>query len=108
VDLEANDGANETLAQIKAQTTEAQQRRFDEVTASSFSRATFRGDHVVSAFETGGWLDTSHSPPAIKRAAWLVLDASGTHKFLVAFVSFHDATTSSPGTVVMHIKQVNG
>ena len=40
--------------------------------------------------------------------AWLVVDASGQHKFLVGFSNFKNATTSSPGTVVMHFKPVSG
>jgi hypothetical protein len=104
VDLEANSTSSETLGQVKAKTADTEQPRFDGIDASSFASVTFRGDHVVSAFETGGWRDATRS----RGAAWLVIDATGAHKFLVAFLSFRDATTSSAGTVVMRVKPVKG
>jgi hypothetical protein len=108
VDLEANKTSSETLAQVKAKTPDTELPLFDGINASSFAIATFRGDHVVSAFESGGWLDASSSLPSPRRAAWLVVDARRAHKFLVAFPSFRNATTSSAGVVVMRIKPVNG
>lgn len=108
VDLDGSQTASEQLADVKARTADSEQAHFDGVTAASFSGATFRGDHIVSMFETGGWLDTSRAPPAPANQAWLVLDASGQRQYLVVFDSFSQATTSSPGTVVMHIKPVNG
>lgn len=106
VDLEADQTEGEQLAQSKAKTADSEQALFDGVNAASFARATFRGDHVVSAFETGGWLDDPQSPTAPTGQAWLVVDASGQRKFLVAFSAFQNATASSPGTVVAHIKPV--
>ncbi|HVW24520.1 MAG TPA: HmuY family protein [Polyangiaceae bacterium] len=108
IDLDASGTSAEQLQDVEKKTADAEQAQFDSVTAESFSKAVFRGDHVVSAFETGGWLDSTQSPPVPTGQAWLVVDASGQQKFLVAFSSFKNATTSSPGTVVVHIKPVSG
>lgn len=107
VDLEASETEGEQLARVKARTAESEQGLFDGVNAASFAGAAFRGDHVVSAFETGGWLDDPQSPTAPTGQAWVVVDASGQRKFLVAFSAFQNATASSPGTVVAHIKPVD-
>ena len=106
VDLEAADTANEALAQVELETADSELQRFTQVTAESYAKSTFRGDHVVSAFETGSWLDPSASPPKPASQAWLVADSSGKKQFLVAFSAFEGATNSSPGTIVMHIKPV--
>jgi hypothetical protein len=105
VDLQAAASAGETLAAVKARTAASELARFDSVGAADLAAATWRGDHVVSVFATGGWLDAERQPVA---QAWLVVEASGAHKFLIAFERFASPTTSSPGTVVMHIKPVSG
>ncbi|HEY4240365.1 MAG TPA: hypothetical protein VGM88_11140 [Kofleriaceae bacterium] len=104
-DLDAADPAD--LAAVMAETADGEQPAFDAATSASFASATFRGDHVVSAFESGGWVDLTASPPVPVAGAWLVVGASG-QKFLVSFGSFDNATTSSPGTVVLHFKPVSG
>jgi hypothetical protein len=112
VDLAGSQATSELLVDVAARTANSEQALFDGVNSSSFAGATFRGDHVVSMFETGGWLDRSSSASSAagvpSKQAWLVVDASGQHKFLVYFSDFHNATTSGPGTVVLHIKPVNG
>jgi hypothetical protein len=109
VDLEASQVAGEQLAAVMAETANSEQNLFDGVTTTTFGSAMFAGDHVVSAFETGGWLDDSQSPPApAQDQVWLVVDAGGQHQFLVTFTAFHDATAASPGTVVMQTKPVTG
>jgi hypothetical protein len=105
VDLQADLTAGETTDEVSLRTPESEQATFDVVTPSSLAAATFRGDHVVSAFERGRWLDTTTAPPRPRDAAWLVVDASGQHKFLISFL-FEQSTASSPGTVVLHIKPV--
>jgi hypothetical protein len=107
VDLQSAQTAGESLNDVEARTAASEQAQFDAVNSASFNGASFRGDHVVSAFETGRWLDTTQSPPVPVDQAWLVVEASGLHKFLVAF-TFRGATAASPGTVVMHIKPVSG
>lgn len=110
-DLQAAEAASEQLSVVQTRTAASEQGRFDAVNASSLANATFRGDHVVSAFETGVWVAPAKSPlaptPEPERV-WLVVDASGKHKFLITFSAFQNATTSSPGTVVAHIKPVSG
>lgn len=107
-DLQAAATAEEKLTDVSARTPDGEKAAFDAVTSAAFAGAVFRGDHVVSAFERGHWLVPSADPPQPDDAAWLVVDASGQHKFLVSFSSFEGATASSPGTVVMHIKPVSG
>jgi hypothetical protein len=106
VDLQAAETRTEQLAEIVAQSAASTLPRFSEVSRATLAAASFRGDHVVSAFETGVWLDAEASPIAPARAAWLVREASGERQFLVAFSEFREPTASSPGTVVVHIKPV--
>jgi len=104
VDLQAEETSAEELATVVKRSAASTLPRFADVSRTSLAMAQFRGDHVVSAFETGGWLDAAASPPAPVRAAWLVREASGERQFLVAFSEFREPTASSPGTVVVHIK----
>ncbi|MEI9938716.1 MAG: HmuY family protein [Pseudomonadota bacterium] len=106
VDLQASETSRETLVGIQAETDDDALARFDSVSLTSLANAQFRGDHVVSAFETGAWVVPGSNPQTPARAAWLVQDAAGEQKFLIAFSAFREPTTSSPGTVVMHIKPV--
>jgi hypothetical protein len=108
VDLQAAETRDEKLEDVAARTAAGTRAAFDDATMAAFAGAAFRGDHVVSAFERGRWLDTSVTPPRPEDAAWLVVDAAGGRKFLVSFSNFENPTASSPGTVVMHIKPVNG
>lgn len=89
-DLDAGDTAE--LATVKQRTADSEAPAFAAVT--SVTQA-LQPDHAVSAFETGDWLHHLDQ-------AWLVIDASGFHKFLINF----DPTTPPPGTVVMHVKPV--
>jgi len=106
VDLQASETSGETLTGIRAFTDADAAARFDDVSLESFAQAQFRGDHVVSAFETGVWVVPRSNPREPARAAWLVQDASALQNFLIAFSVFREPTTSSPGTVVMHVKPV--
>jgi hypothetical protein len=108
VDFDAHETAAETLAAIQGRTADGERARFDAVGVSAFASASFRGDHVVSGFERGRWLDVTTSPPRPANAAWLVVDAGGQGKFLISFSSFDNPTTSSAGTIVMRIKPVSG
>ncbi|MEO8905186.1 MAG: hypothetical protein ABI627_27005, partial [Polyangiaceae bacterium] len=105
-DLQASETSGESLANVKQETTEGALPTFDAVTAASLSGVVLRGDHVVSAFETGGWLDSKAFPATPTNSSWLVMAADGTSQFLVAFSEFRNSTTSSPGAVVMHVKPV--
>jgi hypothetical protein len=106
VDLQADQTSTEELAAIVEQSADSALVRFSDVSRASLASATFRGDHVVSAFETGVWLHAEASPIAPARAAWLVREASGERQSLLAFSEFREPTASSPGTVVVHIKPV--
>ena len=103
-DLQAADTSNELLADVQQRTAPSTASQFDGIAASDFAGATFRGDHVVSAFETGAWVVSDSSPRRPARSSWLVTDASGAHQFLVAFSAFQDPTAAAPGTVMMHVK----
>ncbi len=103
-DLQAGQSASEELSALKRLTADSEQVRFGGIDVDSFAEARFRGDHIVSAFETGQWLDASGIAPA--RAAWLVAQGAAEQRFLVAFSAFNKPTTSSPGTVVLHVKPV--
>jgi len=106
VDLQASERAAETLAGIQAEAEDEALVRFDSVTQASFDGKQFRGDHVVSAFETGAWVVAGSNPEEPAQATWLVQDAAGTQNFLIAFSAFREPSTSSPGTIVMHAKPV--
>ncbi len=106
VDLQASETSSETVPGIEAETADDALARFDRVSSASFANAQFRGDHVVSAFETGAWVAPDSRPEQPARAAWLVQDAVAEQKFLIAFSAFREPTTSSPGTVVIHVKPV--
>lgn len=109
LDLEASATADEKLADIMAETAATQLPVFDGVDATSFAGAKFRGDHVVSAFEAGSWVDTTTTPPTLSPDhAWLVVDASYTQAYLLTFTEFQGATAGAPGTVVTHLKPVTG
>lgn len=106
VDLDATSTSSETLAGVSELTAESEGPKFDAVTAASFDGQTFRGDRVVSAFSSPGWLDKNASPPAPAKAAWLVVGAGGDKRYLVGFSRFEGATATTPGTVVMRVKPV--
>lgn len=106
VDLQASETSAETLAGIQAETEDEALVRFDAVTLASLGGKQLRGDHVVSAFDTGAWLVPGSNPRAPAQAAWLVQDAAGKQNFLIALSAFREPSTSSPGTIVMHAKPV--
>lgn len=109
IDLEVSQTASEQLSTVESETADSEQPLFDGVDASAFAGMTLRGDHIVSAFETGAWTNTAQMPPTlVPNQAWLVVDASGQHQYLVALSAFQNATAASPGTVVIHIKPVTG
>lgn len=107
VDLSAGETPTESIAILEGRTAESELARFDAVTATSFDGQSFRGDRVVSGFGDA-WIDRKSSPIRPAYAAFLVVAADGTQKFLVAFAAFEAPTTTSPGTVVMRIKPVKG
>lgn len=107
VDLDQATTAGETLASVQKRTAASELAHFDQCTRDSFSGMAFHGDRIVSAF-TDLWVDESASPPAPRPGAYLVTDASGKKKFLVAFPSFQNPTAVSPGKVVVRIKSLEG
>lgn len=106
-DLEGSDTATEPLASVEQLTSDGEKPLFDRTNASAFDGKAFRGDHVVSVF-SDAWIDTTQTPIVPKTGAWLVVDATGNQKYLLAFTGFENPTTQSPGTVVMRIKPVKG
>lgn len=107
VDLNADERASETLNDVMARTAESEQAAFDAVTAAAFEDKSFRGDRIVTAF-SDRWIASTASSVTPVDAAWLVVDAAGTQKFLLGFVSFESPTPKSPGAVVVRIKPVKG
>ena len=107
VDLDADKTASETIDAIKALTSDSEKSRFDAASFASFDGKVLRGDRVVSGFGDA-WIDHKASPIKPAYAAWLVASADGKQKFLLGFGAFQNATTKSPGTVVMRIKPVKG
>lgn len=105
VDLQASEIAAEKLADLKKLTADGELSRFDAADVTAFDGLTFRGDHVVSAFETGVWLEPNAEPAQPVRAAWLVADSLGSLQFMIAFSSFRNQTTASPGTIALHVRR---
>ncbi len=106
VDLDAAKTASETLATVSAAKDVDLRARFDAVGASDFDGRSFRGDRVVSVFD-GGWYENDGTKMVPKDAVWLVQGANGSPSWLVAFATFLEPTTASPGTVVVWIKPVH-
>lgn len=106
-DLQAAETAEETLADLQKKTAQSELSRFDAADESSFAGLTFRGDHVVSAFEIGHWLKPDTDPPEPAHAAWLVVGSDGKSRFLTAFERFENPTATSPGTIALHVKPVS-
>jgi hypothetical protein len=105
VDLDADKVATEALDDVKARTAESEKPKFDAADGSSFDGKAFRGDRIVSGFAEA-WLDRTKSPIEPAFAAWLVVEASGTRKFLLAAAGLDSPTEKSPGTVVLRVKPV--
>lgn len=106
-DLDRAATASESLATLKARTPASERARFDAVGRAEAARGAFRADGVVSVF-TDAWADRDATPPAPVYAAWLVVDAAGARKFLVAFTAFDRPTEDGPGTVALTLKPVKG
>ena len=107
VDLGSSDVASEPMAAIKARTAASELPAFDAANRASFTGRSFRGDHVVSGFGDV-WIDRTKAEIAPAFASWIVADATGQKKYLVAFTSFERPTERSPGVVVMRVKPVKG
>ena len=110
IDLQSANTASETVSAVMNLTADGVKPAFDSTNAASFDGKAFHGDRVVTAF-TDRWLTSGVAPGPTATPthdAWLVLDSTGAQKSLVGFVSFENATTSSPGTIVMRIKPVKG
>lgn len=107
VDLDAAQTAAETVGAVQTRTPASELARFDAANAGAFANAAFRTDRVVSGFGDA-WLDRSSGAIAPANAAWLVVDASGTRKFLLGFTKLEGVTNTTSGTVVMRVKPVGG
>ncbi len=103
VDLEADKIATEAVAEVMERTAESEKAKFDAITLSAFDNKVFRGDRVVSGIGDR-WIDRTKSPIEPSTEAWLVVDSSNARKYLLGFSAFQSPTTTSPGTVVMHVK----
>ncbi|CAN5450606.1 hypothetical protein BH09MYX1_BH09MYX1_11080 [soil metagenome] len=106
VDLDAASTPTETLDTVSTIKDLDAKARFAAITPSSFDGKTFRGDRVISIFDDAWYVGVDGPKRVPAYASWLVQDAGGTKRYLVAIGSFENPTTSSPGTVVMRIKPV--
>ncbi|HQY63976.1 MAG: HmuY family protein [Myxococcales bacterium] len=104
-DLDEAGLKDETMDVVRARTPESERARFASVTRASFDGRSFRADGVVSGF-SDAWVDRAGASPAPAYATWIVVDAEG-NKFMIGFSKFVSASTTSPGTIVMHLKPVS-
>ncbi|XXX82588.1 HmuY family protein [Sorangium sp. So ce134] len=107
-DLQEKETRSEELAEVKERTAESEVARFDAADHAALTdpAVAYRGDHITTAF-TGRWLEPGSSPPApAKDAAWLVQSADGQSRFVAVIERFEGATDTSPGRVIMRVKQV--
>lgn len=105
-DLDEAATKDETVDVVQKRTEASEKARFDGVTRASFEGKPFRADRVVSGFGEL-WVDRKGAVPAPTYATWYLVGADGK-KYLVGFSSFVSATSTSPGTIVMHRKPVSG
>lgn len=108
VDVHLAESRSESIEQVKARTPATEAARFDAVGDAELSdpALSYRGDHIVTAFE-GRWLDPGASPAApAAKIAWLVQGADGGTRYLARIDRFEGATEATPGRVVMHVKKV--
>lgn len=96
------------LETYKAMTPASQLSPFDDVDFAALNAGTltYRGDRVVSAFDTA-WVDTSISPPTPTQTTWLVQRGDGGQRFLVYAEGFEGADDNHPGTVNLRVKAVS-
>ena len=96
----------QTLEVVKQLTAENTLPAFDAVGYEDLAdpMLVYRGDRVVSAFDTR-WYVAGESPTPAP-ATWLVQRSDGKGGFLVYFESFDGADAASPGTVTLRVKVV--
>ncbi len=108
VDLNADQSATETLATVKARTSQSEAAAFEALDYAALDEPglAYHGDRVVSAF-TDKWVDRASSPARLPDTeAWLVLSADGTSRFLIEFVELVNSTNDAAGTLVLRLRQV--
>lgn len=103
-DLDAPTRAGESLDTVRTRSADGERAHFEAVTRASFDGKPFLAEGIVSAFGDT-WVDRGGPTPTPRYATWILVDARG-QRFLVGFSAFVSATTTSPGTVVMHRKPV--
>jgi len=96
------------LEAYTAMTPASQQQPFDDLAFSDMDATalTYRGDRVVSAFDTA-WVNTSVTPPAPTTTTWLVQRGDAGQRFLVYAERFEGAGESHPGTIKLRVKAVS-
>jgi hypothetical protein len=103
VDLQSSSTETETLAEMKARTSDTTLARFEGITAAAFDGASFAPDRIVSGFGSE-WAALQSVPPAPVPATWVVHSADGQSTFLLRFSSFTGGSPESPGRVVLQTK----
>jgi hypothetical protein len=84
VDLQGSLTADETEAQIVARSAESELATFDGAEWEELLAAEYQADGAVTAFGRR-WLEPGSEPLSVSDAAWLVLGADGSGKFLLRF-----------------------
>lgn len=101
------DPSEDPVEEVKTRTPESTLPAFDAVDHATLSdpALVYRGDRIVSAFDTA-WYEAG-SPPAPAAATWLVQSSDGKRGFLVYVEEFDGAGADTPGTVVLRVKGVS-
>ena len=109
VDLDLDETASETLAEVAERTPESELAGFDEVDADVLSSPTIAWlvDGVISAF-TNRWFTVGSDPLEPAGLVWLVGGSDGETPFFVGFEAFGGATAASPGIVRLRVKAIQG
>lgn len=107
VDLQANETAQETEADIQTRTAESEQELFADLdyTALNDETLVYREDGVVTAFAER-WLVPGSSPAELSDSVWLVIGADGASKYLLRFSELSGDPGREPATLRIEAKPV--
>jgi hypothetical protein len=107
VDLQADETAGETEAEIQARSAESEQERFAELDYAALddSALVYREDGVVTAFGAR-WLVPGSSPLELSDSSWLVVGADGASKYLLRLSELSGDPGREPAALRLEAKSV--